>query len=106
VYVLGYPAILPNSGGGCWPKMPITSSDVGYLRTKEQQLNAMIAAQAAARGAKYVDVYTPSIGHDACSDRDTRWIEPVIPTHLAAPVHPNATGEQGMARAVRAAMGL
>jgi lysophospholipase L1-like esterase len=106
VYVLGYPAILPNSGGGCWPKMPITSSDVGYLRSKEQQLNAMIAAQAATHGATYVNVYAPSIGHDACSGRDTRWIEPVIPTHLAAPVHPNETGEQGMAHAVRAAMGL
>jgi lysophospholipase L1-like esterase len=104
VFVLGYPAILPNSGGGCWPKMPITSSDVSYLRAKEKQLNTMIAKQAVAHHASYVDVYTPSIGHDACSSSATRWIEPVIPTHLAAPVHPNATGEKGMAKAVIAAI--
>jgi lysophospholipase L1-like esterase len=105
VFVVGYPAILPNSGGGCWPTMPITSNDVPYLRTKEKQLNSTIAAQAAAHHAKYVDVYTPSIGHDACSGYSTRWVEPVVPLHLAAPVHPNATGEQGMANAVRAAIG-
>ncbi len=105
VFVLGYPAILPNSGGGCWPKMPITSSDVSYLRAKEKQLNTMIATQAAAHHARYVDVYTPSIGHDACSSSATRWIEPVVPTHLAAPVHPNSTGEKGMANAVIAAIG-
>jgi GDSL-like lipase/acylhydrolase family protein len=106
VFVLGYPAILPNSGGGCWPKMPITSNDVSYLRAKEKQLNSMIAGQAVAHHATYVDVYTPSIGHDACSSSATRWIEPVVPTHLAAPVHPNSTGEKGMATAVRGAMGL
>jgi hypothetical protein len=106
VFVLGYPAILPDSGGGCWPKMPMTSGDVSYLRAKEKQLNAMIATQAGAHHAKYVDVYKPSIGHDACSSASTRWVEPVVPLHLAAPVHPNATGERGMANVTRAAMGL
>jgi hypothetical protein len=106
VFVLGYPAILPNSGGGCWPKMPITSGDVSYLRAREKQLDLMIATQAVGHHATYVDTYNPSIGHDACSARDTRWIEPVVPTHLAAPVHPNATGEKGMAAATRSTVGL
>ena len=106
VFVLGYPAILPNSGSGCWPKIPITSGDVSYLRAKEKALDLMIATQAAGHHATYVDVYNPSIGHDACSARDTRWIEPVVPTHLAAPVHPNATGEKGMAAATRKSVGL
>jgi hypothetical protein len=106
VFVLGYPAILPDSGAGCWPKIPITKGDVSYLRTKEKALDFMIAQQAVGHGATYVDVYNPSIGHDACSARATRWIEPIVPTHLAAPVHPNATGEKGMATATRAAMGL
>lgn len=106
VFVLGYPAILPDSGGGCWPAMPITSGDVPYLRSKHKQLNGMIASQAAAHGAKYVDVYTPSIGHDACSSWSSKWVEPIVPTHLAAPVHPNSRGEQGMANALKSAMGL
>jgi lysophospholipase L1-like esterase len=104
IFVLGYPAILPNTGGGCWPRMPITSSDVSYLRAKEKQFNSMIAAQAVARHATYVDVYTPSIGHDACQSSSVRWVEPIIPTNAAAPVHPNARGERGMSTAVIAAI--
>jgi lysophospholipase L1-like esterase len=106
VFVLGYLAILPDSGSGCWPKMPIAWNDVPFLRAKEKQLNGMIASQAAAHGATYVDIYTPSISHSACADDNAKWVEPIVPTHLAAPVHPNATGESHMASLTRAAMGL
>lgn len=104
VYLLGYPAILPESGPGCWPTMPIAPDDVPYLRGIQKQLNAMLAAQAAANGATYVDTYTPSIGHDACQLPTVRWVEPVIPVNPAAPVHPNAAGMRGMADAVLAAI--
>ena len=57
----------------------------------------MLAAQAAAAGATYVDVYGPSLGHDACQLPGIRWVEPVVPLSPAAPVHPNALGMQGMA---------
>jgi lysophospholipase L1-like esterase len=106
VLVLGYPAILPDSGIGCWPAMPIAWNDVSYLRSKHKQLNSMIATQAAARGATYVDVYTPSIGKDSCASSSTRWVEPIIPSNSAAPVHPNARGERGMATAIRAKLGV
>jgi hypothetical protein len=49
---------------------------------------------------RYVDTYTPSEGHDACSAKATRWIEPLIPSSPAAAVHPNERGERGMADAV------
>jgi lysophospholipase L1-like esterase len=104
VFVVGYPAILPDTGSGCWPQMPVTSGDVPYLRAKELQLDAMLADQAAANNAVYVDTYTPSIGHDACQLPGTRWVEPVVPAAPAAPVHPNALGMQGMAAAVEAAI--
>jgi hypothetical protein len=100
VLVVGYPAILPDTGTGCWPSMPIAFNDVSYLRAKEKELNAMLASQAAARGATYVDVYTPSIGRDSCKSASVRWVEPLIPGNPAAPVHPNARGEAGMAAAV------
>src|SRR5829696_6028891 len=58
--------ILPESGPGCWPQMPIAPEDVPYLRETEKKLNAMLTGQAAANGAKYVDAYAASIGHDAC----------------------------------------
>ena len=59
---------------------------------------------AQANGAVYVDVYTPSIGRDACAAASTRWVEPLVPANAAAPVHPNARGMDGMAAAVAAAI--
>lgn len=92
VFVVGYPAILPESGG-CWSvTSPIVDADIPYLRGVLKDFNRVIAAQAAAAGAVYLDIYTPTIGHDACSSN--RWIEPVIPSTgtPAFPVHPNYWG--------------
>lgn len=84
--------------------MPIGFQDVPYLRSTEQKLNVMLATQAAANGAKLVDWYKASIGHDACKGTSTRWVEPLIPGTLAAPIHPNKTGMQGGANALLAAL--
>ena len=100
VYVVGYPAILPDGGSDCTRYMGLAPGDVDYLREKEQDLNAMLAREAKAAGAGYVDTYTPSVGHDACSAESARWIEPLVPSSPAAAVHPNARGERGMADAV------
>lgn len=103
IYVVGYPAILPESGGGCWPSVPLSNSDLPWLRAKNKELNAMLASTAVANGARYVDVYTPGIGHDACQDDGVRWVEGIIPRLLqAAPIHPNATGMAGMGVVVAA----
>lgn len=93
VLVVGYPDILPDTGAACYsPNAPFTGTDVPYLRDKEKELNAMLRAQAVANGARYVDTYTPSIGHDLCQPTGTRWVEGLAPTSPAAPVHPNAAG--------------
>ncbi|MGQ5260898.1 SGNH/GDSL hydrolase family protein [Micromonospora sp. ZYX-F-536] len=104
VAVLGYPAILPDTGYGCWPVVPIAYQDVPYLRGIEKSLNATLARVAAANGATYADVYTPSIGRDACKSSGTRWVEGLVPQNSAAPFHPNARGEQGMATALLATL--
>jgi len=103
VFVAGYPDILPQSGN-CYPQIPITTGDVAYLNGVELDLNSMLAAQAAANGATFVNTYTPSIGHDACKPEPVRWIEPVLPGGDAAPVHPNAAGEAADAQLVEGAM--
>jgi lysophospholipase L1-like esterase len=92
VLLVGYPAILPDEGPGCFPVVPFSPGDVAYLRGVEKELNAMVADQAAAAGTEFVDTYTPSIGHDACQPPGTKWIEGLVPTAPAAPVHPNALG--------------
>src|SRR5262249_46561501 len=104
VFLVGYPDILPNTGTGCWPTVPVAHGDVPYLRGVEVYLNKMLAARAAANGATYVDTYTASIGHDFCRKTGVKWIEGVVPTSPAAPVHPNALGEKGMATQVAAAI--
>jgi hypothetical protein len=104
IYVLNYPAIFPESGYGCWPQMPIGFLDVPYLRSTEQRLNSMLATQAAANGATLVNWYAASIGHDACKGSSTRWVEPLVPTNAAAPIHPNKAGMVGGANALLAAV--
>jgi hypothetical protein len=104
VFVVNYAAILPESGSGCWPTVPLTWADVPYLRGVQRGLNAMLAQQAAVNGATLVDDYTASIGHDACKPSATKWVEPLVPTHAAAPFHPNARGEAGIAGVVAAAV--
>ena len=100
VFVVNYAAILPETGVGCWPQVPIAFSDVAYLRSVERNLNAMLAQQAGANGARIVDDYSASIGRDACKSPSTRWVEPLVPANLAAPFHPNARGEAGIAAVV------
>ena len=103
-YVVNYSAIFPHTGPGCYPQMPVAEGDVAYLRAKQEELNAMLATQAAANGAKLVDVYAASVGHDACALPGLRWVEPVVPANAAAPVHPNLLGMKAMADLVLTAM--
>ena len=100
VALVGYPAILPDSGPGCFPLVPFTAGDVAYLRGVEKELDAMLAQQARDAGARYVDTYRPTIGHDICTLPGTKWIEGLVPTAPAAPVHPNELGMTAIARAV------
>jgi GDSL-like Lipase/Acylhydrolase family len=97
ILVVNYPAIFPETGFGCWPQMPISFSDTPYLRSKQKELNQMLATQAAANGATLVNWYNASIGHDACKSSSVRWVEPLIPGNLAASIHPNLRGMQGAA---------
>lgn len=104
IYVVNYPAIFPETGSGCWPQMPISFSDAPYLRSTEQRLNSMLATQAAANGATLVNWYQASIGHDACKSTSNRWVEPLVPGTLAAPIHPNKQGMAGGAATLVAAV--
>src|SRR5438128_566189 len=76
-YVVGSPALLPDTGTGCWPSVPFASADLPYLRAKARELNAMLRSQAAATRSVYVNAYGPSLGHDACQPPAIRWVEPV-----------------------------
>jgi lysophospholipase L1-like esterase len=103
IVVVGYPDMFPRSGG-CWPRVPITSGDIAYLRGIELQVNAMLATVAASAGATFADTYTPTIGRDFCQSESVRDVEGLIPGSLALPFHPNARGQAAIAAAVLAAL--
>ncbi len=105
VAILGYPWILPATGG-CYPQMPVATGDVPYLRHEQATLNDAVRRAAAATGATYVDMNGVSNGHDACKPIGVRWVEPVLGGTNPVIVHPNALGEQKMAQQVRTVLHL
>ncbi len=100
VLVVGYPDLLPDDGSGCYPSVPFAAKDFAYLRDTGKRLNLMLRLVADWDRAQYVDTYGATVGHDMCKAPDVRWIEPLQPASPAAPAHPNAKGEEAMARAV------
>jgi hypothetical protein len=84
--------------------LALTKGDAAFLNNEELRFNAMLRHVAQASGDGYTDTYTPSEDHNACAPSASRWVEPLIPDAPAAPLHPNAVGEQGMADAIIAAI--
>jgi lysophospholipase L1-like esterase len=105
VAILGYPWILPASGG-CFTTMPIAAGDVPYLRGIQATLNDAVRRAAAATGSTYVGMGTVSEGHDACQPIGVRWVEPVLQGTNPVVVHPNALGESRMADRTMAVLHL
>jgi lysophospholipase L1-like esterase len=96
VAILGYPWIMPPSGG-CFDKMPVAEGDVPYVHGIQATLNDAVRRAAAATGSTYVNMNAVSEGHDACEPIGVRWIEPVLQGTNPVIVHPNALGEAEMA---------
>jgi hypothetical protein len=104
VFVVGYPAALPDDGVACWPYLPILAEDMPYVVEKFKEMNAMLAAQAALHDATYIDIYTPSIGHDACKPPAIAWVNGVVVVPPSFPAHPNELGLAQSAKVVAAAI--
>ncbi|MCW2943676.1 MAG: hypothetical protein JWR24_393 [Actinoallomurus sp.] len=102
VFVVGYLRLLP-ARTGCWPGVPTAAGDVPYLDRIERSVNAMLAEEARRAGAGFVDAYRGGTGHDMCASH--KWVEGILLTHAAAPVHPNAAGMRVVADRVLAAIG-
>lgn len=93
VLLVGYPVIMPDDGSACRDAIPFAAGDFAWFRDKEKELDSMLAQQASAYGATYVNTYTPSVGHDACKAEGVRWIEPkeTPEAHAASTPTPRAT---------------
>ncbi|MFG3530057.1 SGNH/GDSL hydrolase family protein [Streptomyces sp. NPDC047917] len=134
VITVGYPAILPTEGSTCnrlslTELGSITHADVDWLRDDVlKKLNSTIKNVTGFFGDRYVDVYSSSVGHDACRPAGTKWVEGICgdaadywPARLPGTllncgligkrvtlVHPNAAGHANTAahveRAIRIAL--
>ena len=98
IVVTGYGLYIQRNG--CWPAVPVYPADANWLQGLVDRLNGVIRAQALANGAEYVDLRTPSAGHDACRSAGSKWIEGFVPVNVAAPLHPNARGEAAYAQII------
>lgn len=103
VYVVSYATYWKP--GGCFGLDPIRGADADYLQGTWDKLHAMLAEQAAAHGAEFVDIRTPSAGHGVCARYGEKWMEGLLPTSAAAPYHPNAKGMAASGATVAAAVG-
>jgi lysophospholipase L1-like esterase len=104
VFVISYPTALPDDGVACWPYLPILPADMPYLVAKYKQMNAMLARVAARNGATYVDIYTSSIGHDACQLPGIAWVNGMVLAPPSYPAHPNTLSFEHSAPVVAAAI--
>ncbi|MFG1697866.1 SGNH/GDSL hydrolase family protein [Nonomuraea sp. NPDC049309] len=98
IFVVGYATYAPPNG--CYPRVPIIPADADYIRATLMYFNRMLAEQAAAAGAGFIDLQTPSADHSPCASSSRRWIEPYVPASPAAPFHPNARGMRNFATIV------
>ncbi len=107
ILMLDYLAGIPETG--CYPVVPMSSSDMAYLHAPFRKLNAMVQRAAAVGGAEFVNTYTPSLGHHVCSPPYHRYVEglgilSVNGVAVAAPAHPNSAGAASQFRTTLAAV--
>lgn len=103
VLAVGYPRIAPESGT-CPDILPFADGDYAWLNSVEKTLDDAVAGAAQDTNSSYVDTFTPSLGHDACSA--SPWINGQYTNPLAAAAyHPFFAGMRGMAEAIGRALG-
>lgn len=95
VYVVGYPALLPESGT-CPTLAPFAPADYPLLNTIVSGLSDALEAAAEERDLTFVDVQAASVGHDVCSDDP--WINGAsIAPDGTIPFHPLAAEQAAVA---------
>ena len=102
IYVLGYGAALPDTGDGCWPRVPLLPPDIAYVRAKMLEVNTMIRQVAAERGDHFVDLWAMTRGHDLCQPYGQAWLDALAIDPAGIPGHPNILYHQSVAPLIAA----
>lgn len=104
IVVAGYGTYVRE--GGCWPTQPVWGRDADYIQGSVNRLNDTLERQTLAHGGTYVDLAEVSVGHDVCAPPSERYLEGLMPTSVAAPLHPNARGMAAFGAALAEAVDL
>ncbi|MBA2954831.1 SGNH/GDSL hydrolase family protein [Nocardioides sp. MAH-18] len=97
VLLVGYPQIVPESG--TCPDLPLAAGDYPFVRSVNERLAGAVEHAAEDADADYVDVWTPSAGHDICGAEP--WINGrVTKLDTALAYHPLAVEQQAVAELV------
>jgi lysophospholipase L1-like esterase len=97
VVLVGYPQIVPASGG-C-EQMPFAPGDRAFVRQVNRGLAEAVRRAAATARTTYVDLWAASAHHDMCAADP--WINGLT-GQGAAPFHPFATEQAAVARLIEA----
>ncbi|MGA8846000.1 MAG: SGNH/GDSL hydrolase family protein [Nocardioides sp.] len=95
VYVVGYPALLPEAGT-CPRLAPFAAADYPLLNTIVSGLSDALESAAEKRNLPFVDVQAASTGHDVCSEDP--WINGAgVAPDGTIPFHPLAAEQAAVA---------
>lgn len=86
--------------GGCFPAQPVLPSDSDYFQAKLNELDDRQQQLAAEKGVDYFDTRPLSQGHDICAPPGDRYVEGVVTTGAAIPLHPTAFGAASVGNAL------
>jgi hypothetical protein len=81
----------------------MTLDENRWVREGGDALNAVVRSAALTVGAVYVDAAKSFAGHEACAPQP--WMEGVKLSDVPASFHPNAAGQDQLARLVREKLG-
>ncbi|WP_299575336.1 SGNH/GDSL hydrolase family protein [uncultured Williamsia sp.] len=81
---------------GCFPTATVSRADMVFVADFFRRFDATLAQGAASRGATFVDIAGPAVGHDACAPVGTRWFAGQFPSGLTPPNHPTPLGSASM----------
>ncbi len=96
VLLVGYPQLVP-ARGSCPDRLPLATGDWAFARDANRALDAAVAGAAEDSGARFVDVWAASRGHDVCADEP--WVagQASDAASGAIPFHPLPAGQRAVA---------
>jgi lysophospholipase L1-like esterase len=94
IAVVGYGTYLRP--GGCPAQQPIWPQDADYLQSVMADANEAMAAQAARRDIRFIDIRQATSGHDICAGPTQAHYAGLVPAEPAVPLHPTVLGMQAI----------